>query len=161
MNRSTPLRRTAFRRIPQRIEGPAMERERHPIAPRPADAPRGTYVGGTSGVAVEKENALQHAGYMAAVRDLGYCMLCRRSCRPQFCHADMGKGERIKTDVRRGWPGCGPGEWGPGCHWLVGTSGNYAKQERRELEADLARRTRESVIAAGLWPARLPMWSEA
>jgi hypothetical protein len=162
VKRSAPLRRTAFRRIRQREEGPATQREPHPSALLPTAKPlhRGVYAGSTSGVPVPKENALQHAGYMAAVRNLGYCMLCRRACRPQFCHADMGKGERIKTDVRRGWPGCGPGKWGPGCHWLVGMSGQYPKEERRALEADLARRTRAAVIAAGLWPARLPRWGD-
>jgi hypothetical protein len=118
----------------------------------------GTYAGSTSGAQVTKENASQHQGYMAAVRDLGYCMLCGRSCRPQFCHGDMGKGERIKTDVRLGWPGCGPGDHGPGCHWIVGTSGQYEKYERRELEAELARKTRAAVIAAGTWPSSLPAW---
>lgn len=117
---------------------------------------RGTYEGASSGVVVEKEKPLQHAGYMAAVRNLGYCMLCRRACRPQFCHADMGKGERLKTDCRLGWPGCGPGEWGPGCHWLVGTSGNYEKSARRGLEAQLGCRTREAIKAAGTWPKHLP-----
>jgi hypothetical protein len=120
----------------------------------------GTYQGATSGEAVHKECPLQHAGYMAAVRALGYCMLCRRSCRPQFCHADQGKGERMKTDVRRGWPGCGPGDWGNGCHWLVGTSGQYEKEQRRQLEADLAWRTREAIKAAGTWPKGLPMLEE-
>lgn len=154
MKRRTPLRQS-------RASGPDTEREPRPMALVPTARPlhRGTYGGGTSGQPVVKENPLQHTGYMAAVRALGYCMLCRRACNPQFCHADMGKGERIKTDVRRGWPGCGPGEWGPGCHWLVGTSGNYQKEERRALEADLARRTRAAVLAAGTWPARLPMWN--
>jgi hypothetical protein len=155
----TPLKRTAFRR--SRPEGPTAAREPHPQARTVRPLVRGTYAGGTTGQAVAKENLLQHTGYMAAVRGLGYCMRCRRSCRPQFCHADMGKGVGIKTDVRRGWPGCGAGEWGPGCHWLVGTSGNYSKEQRRALEADLGRRTREAVKAAGTWPARLPMWSES
>jgi hypothetical protein len=124
-------------------------------------ARRGVYTGGTSGEPVKKENALQHTGYMAAVRALGYCMLCRRSCNPQFCHADQGKGERIKTDCRRGWPGCGPGEWGPGCHWIVGTSGQYEKAERRVIEERLGRKTRAAVQAAGTWPARLPQWEGA
>lgn len=127
------------------------------VAARPTTAT----MGGTTAAPAPKECALQHQGYMAAVRDLGYCMLCRRACRPQFCHADQGKGERIKTDVRRGWPGCGPGPWGAGCHWLLGTSGQYEKQERRALEDDLARRTRAAVLADGTWPRRLPMWSEA
>jgi hypothetical protein len=158
-------RRTPMRQRRVRAEGPTAAPEVKPWAAALAGASLkplrvASYQGGTSGERVEKENALQHQGYMAAVRDLGYCMLCRRSCRPQFCHADMGKGERIKTDVRRGWPGCGAGEWGPGCHWLVGTSGQYPKEERRALEAELARRTREAVKAAGAWPAHLPMWRE-
>lgn len=118
----------------------------------------GTYAGTTNGP-VTKEHASQHQGYMAAVRSLGYCMLCRRACRPEFAHADMGKGQSIKTDVRRGWPGCGLGPWGPGCHYLVGTSGQYEKAERRALEEDLGRRTRAAVLAAGTWPKRLPQWS--
>jgi hypothetical protein len=116
---------------------------------------RGTYDGGTAGEAVEKECASQHAGYMAAVRGLGYCMNCSRACRPQFCHADEGKGMGIKTDVRRGWPGC------PECHFLIGTSGTYTKAERRGIEARLAHKTRAAVAAAGTWPRALPKWSEA
>jgi hypothetical protein len=113
---------------------------------------RGTYTGGTSGKPVAKECASQHSGYMAAVRDLGYCMRCGRSCRPQFCHADQGKGTGIKTDVRRGWPGCVE------CHWLIGTSGTYSKDARRGIEARLGHKTRAAVKAAGAWPARLAMW---
>lgn len=114
----------------------------------------GTYGGTSSGEAVEKERMLQHAGYMAAVRDLGYCMNCGRACRPQFCHADFGKGQGIKTDVRRGWPGCAE------CHFLIGTSGTYSKAERRGIEARLAHKTRCAVKAAGTWPKRLPEWRE-
>lgn len=159
LKRKTPLRQ-------RRREGADTEREPKPWAVALASATlrplrAGTMAGGTSGKSVAKENALQHAGYMAAVRDLGYCMLCKRSCRPEFAHADFGKGKGIKTDVRLGWPGCGAGPWGPGCHWLVGTSGQYPKEERRALEADLARRTREAVKAAGTWPKRLPEWREA
>lgn len=114
----------------------------------------GTYAGGTSGDAVVKECASQHSGYMAAVRDLGYCMRCRIACRPQFCHRDMGKGMALKTDCREGWPGC------PECHHLVGTSGYFTKEERRALELVLGRRTRDAVRAAGTWPPPLPAWRE-
>ena len=119
---------------------------------------RAAVIGGGTAGPVPKECASQHAGYQDAVRDLGYCMLCRRHCRPQFAHADQGKGQGIKTDVRRGWPGCGPGAWGPGCHWIVGMSGQYTKEERRALEEDLGRRTRAAVLAAGTWPKRLEQW---
>lgn len=156
------MRRTPFRSKPlrqRRREGADVEREVKPWAAALSAAtlkPRAsTYAGGTSGEPVAKEEMSQHAGYMAAVRDLGYCMRCRIACRPQFCHADMGKGIGIKTDVRRGWPGCAE------CHWIVGTSGQYPKEQRRALEAELAQRTRQAVIAAGTWPANLPMYEEA
>lgn len=148
MKRRTPLRQS-------RREGADVEREVKPKAlasVKPLH--RGTYAGSTSGGPVRKEEMLQHAGYMAAVRDLGYCMRCRRACRPQFCHADQGKGMGLKTDVRRGWPGCAE------CHWLIGTSGQYSKDERRGIEARLAHKTRDAVVAAGTWPANLSKLEE-
>lgn len=137
----------------QWLEQQAARRERNLqalLAPSRA-LHKGTYAGGTAADA-KPEPMLQHAGYMAAVRDLGYCMRCRRSCRPQFCHRDQGKGMGLKTDVREGWPGCAE------CHFIVGTSGQYDRDERRALELELGRRTREAVKAAGTWPARLGMW---
>lgn len=115
---------------------------------------RGVYEGGGFVGAVDKENASQHDGYQDAVRGLGYCMLCRCECRPQFCHRDQGKGTGIKTDVRDGWPGC------PKCHVLVGSSGQFPKELRRELEDMLGRWTRKAVRQAGTWPATLAMVEE-
>jgi hypothetical protein len=150
MKRSKPMARRWIRRR----EAPNVPPNDRPMAPLRALTCIPNYSGCVSGVTVQKENALQHTGYMKAVRDLGYCMLCRVSCRPQFCHRDCGKGTGIKTDCREGWPGCAH------CHWVVGTSGQYHKQERRALELDLGWRTRQAVNAAGTWPARLPMWTE-
>lgn len=153
MKRGTPMKRTPFR---TKREGPAFHVEPKPRALGTLRPLRpGTYAGGTSGAQVDKEQASQHAGYMAAVRDLGYCMRCRCTCRPQFCHRDEGKGMGLKTDVREGWPGCAD------CHRLVGSTGFYPREEKRALELDLGRRTRHAVRAAGTWPARLPEWSEA
>jgi hypothetical protein len=115
---------------------------------------KGSYTGSTSGETVDKERASQHSGYMAAVRGLGYCMRCGLSCRPQFCHRDEGKGMGIKTDVRDGWPGCAE------CHWLIGTSGTYPKEERRAIEEELGRKTRQAVKADGTWPKSLPIPEE-
>lgn len=120
--------------------------------------PRASVMGGSvSGVAVEKEGAIQSEPYERAAKSLGYCMRCRVPCRPQFCHRDMGKGGGIKTDSREGWPGC------DACHSLLGGHNGgerMQKDQRRCEELDLGRRTRAAVIAAGLWPARLPMWNE-
>lgn len=123
-----------------------------------------------------KDNPLQHEGYMAAVRKLP-CYGCGVRGLTQFCHADIlgvgGKGERIKSDCRLGWPGCGPsfgmaelfsrgswGEGGNGCHWYVGTSGQMPKLERHEFEAQAGRETRATIKRMGLWPADLPEWTE-
>jgi hypothetical protein len=154
MMRRTPLKRTAFKRI-RRAEGPTIEREPKPRALstlKPLH--RGTYAGSTSGQPVEKEDASQSDAYMAAVRNLGFCMLCGLTCRPQFCHRDQGKGIGIKTDCREGWPGCAD------CHYMVGTSGRMAKEDRRALELALGEKTRAAILARGWWPKNLPMWRE-
>jgi hypothetical protein len=144
----------------RRKHEPAEPRERHPMALKPSGV-RSTYGGSLSGKAVAKERVLESAAYENAVRSLGYCVRCGRTCRPQFCHADQGKGTSIKTDVRRGWAGCG--YWSPedlGCHYIVGTSGEMPKAERRDEEDRLAEITRGEVLRRGLWPKSVPMWVE-
>jgi hypothetical protein len=155
MKRGAPLKRkTPLRQ--RRYEGADIEREPKPAArPRLKSLRRGTYAGGTTGLAVQKTRPLQHAGYMAAVRALGYCMRCGRACRPQFCHRDEGKGGAIKTDCREGWPGC------DACHSLLGGhagGGRMPKEQRRVEELELGRETRRAVEVAGTWPRTLAQW---
>ena len=124
-----------------------------PRAPvRPATR-RATYSAPAAIIVVPKAEILQHSGYMAIVRGFP-CMHCGRAPRSQFCHADEGKGTSLKTDCRRGWPGCAA------CHYLVGSTGKLGREGRRALEADYGARTRVQVLAAGLWPKRLPLWEE-
>lgn len=104
-------------------------------------------------VRISKEVPLQHEGYFNLVRAMP-CAHCGRAPRSQFCHADMGKGAGLKTDCRRGWPGCAT------CHYLVGSTGTFKRAERRELEERYGTQTRRAIVAAGLWPARLPRWAE-
>lgn len=142
------LRRTHFRskyQIPPRLR----DREPGPVIAR--QEPRGCYSGGTSGQPVEKECALQHAGYMDVVRAMP-CARCRAPPRSDFAHADMDKGIGIKTDCRRGFPACRP------CHTLLGSSGKIPRAERRDLEAQYGAQTRDEVLRLGLWPKRLPRW---
>lgn len=123
----------------------------------PAGPVRAVMGGSTSGKVVAKEEMLQHLGYMSVVRKLGYCMLCTRVPRKgflDFCHTDQGKGAGIKTDVRRGWPGCRD------CHTRVGSSGQIPREHKRELEDALAFVTRSKVRALGWWPTRLADWPE-
>jgi hypothetical protein len=105
-----------------------------------------------------KENVLESAAYENAVRDLGYCVRCGRVCRPQFCHRDEGKGAHLKTDVREGWAGCGPGPWGHGCHHYVGTSGKLPKEERRAEDLRCGALTRAALRQRGTWPKSVPEW---
>lgn len=106
---------------------------------------------------VPKELILQHSGYMAVVRTLP-CARCRwyRKGGIQFCHADLGKGQGLKTDCRRGWPGCGPHDGQEGCHHFVGRV--MTRAERRAFEAWAGAQTRAAVQQLGLWPRRLPAW---
>lgn len=125
-------------------------------APSPPVRPatrRATYAGQT-GEPIDKERAIQHAGYMSAVRGMP-CMRCGAPPRSYFCHSDQGKGLGIKTDCRRGWPGCSE------CHWLVGTSGILSRDERRQAEDDYAKATRAEIRASGKWPMNLPGWHDA
>lgn len=142
------LKRSAFKR-------PTLERVRTvhvPIAPENRRAASMTPVGDVV-VAVDKESALQHAGYMDLVRAMP-CAHCGRAPRSQFCHTDETKGMGIKTDCRKGWPGCDE------CHFAIGTQRVYPRNERRALEARYAAQTRDAILAAGLWPKTLPLWSE-
>lgn len=110
-------------------------------------------MGGTTAGAQPKECAVESAAYERAVRDLGYCMRCRCTCRPQFCHRDQGKGAGIKTDVREGWPGC------ERCHALLGGHAGGArmpKDNRRAEELHLGFLTRRALRERGTWPPSVP-----
>jgi hypothetical protein len=109
---------------------------------------RAAVMGGrTTGVVIQKENASQSQPYMRAAKALGYCMRCGCNSSLDFCHADMGKGQGLKTDVRRGWPGCRL------CHEIVGRE--LTKPVRRAVELLLGAMTRTEIEAAGTWPAKL------
>ena len=100
-----------------------------------------------------KEDAQQNAKYMDAVRSLP-CAHCGKGPRSEFCHSDEGKGMGIKSDCRTGWPGCHE------CHDAIGTRRIYDKEQRRAIEAVMAKATRAQIELLGLWPANLPRWDE-
>ncbi|MDB5731730.1 MAG: hypothetical protein JWQ03_1625 [Variovorax sp.] len=146
---STPSRDERVRERQGRINRHLRERLENMKTAPPVAAVMG---GSTSGKPIAKLEMLQHLGYMAIVKKLGYCMRC--GCVPrkgqlQFCHRDQGKGMGIKTDVRGGWPGCA------GCHHLVGTSGALSKEERRAEEDRLGAKTRAEIKRRGWWPKTL------
>jgi len=154
----TVLRRTAFKsKLPERVR--QRDREYIPSTLKPVTP--GSYGAcGERAEAIPKESVLVCEAYRVLVR-LMPCAHCGYPPRSQFCHSDEGKGMGLKTDDRRGWPGCGPHDHKPGCHHLIGSTGTFTKQQRRDLEDEYARRTRAEILARGLWPKRLPLWEES
>jgi hypothetical protein len=55
----------------------------------------------------------------------------------------------MKTDCPRGWPGCGPHGSSMGCHYLIGSTGTYSRDERRLMESRYAARARAEILKAG------------
>lgn len=158
MKRSAPLKRSGFK--PAR---PARPVKTIDYTPRPRAAAVAVHDGKARLVVpVPKQQPIQHEAYMAAVRKLP-CYRCGIAGFTQFCHADEGKGERIKSDCRLGWPGCGPhpdatGRLLPGCHYEVGSTGMLGKAGRRAFEKQAGHATRATIRALGQWPAALPEW---
>ena len=154
LQRSGSLRRTGFKRpIYTPPPSPPVTRGRGGVIQRITDTV----------VSAQKENVITSLVYQALVRTLP-CARCGIVGFTQFCHSDEGKGLGIKTDDRRGWPGCGPHLDGDqmvnGCHWFVGTSGKLKQAERRALEARMSAVTRQQILMRGLWPKSLPFWEE-
>lgn len=130
---------------------PVYSPPRQPLVPIPAEVIQRVSFGPAKLIELPKGETLQHAGYMDLVRDLR-CYRCGAAPRSQFCHADEGKGEGIKSDCRLGWPGC----WR--CHYDIGTARVLPKFERRAWEAEAGRATRAEINRMGRWPASLPQW---
>jgi hypothetical protein len=84
------------------------------------------------------------------------CMHCGRDAPSQVCHSDQGKGMGMKSSDYGCWPGCADGPLRKGCHSLVGSSGLFTREQRRELEYRHAERTRQKIKALGLWRADWP-----
>lgn len=152
MKRSAPLKRTPFKsKLPPRKEPKQLD-ACYTIKPK-AVACRIEGMADRMSVPVPKPESIQHRGYMNLVRAMA-CAHCNRPPRSVFCHSDEHKGMATKSDCRLGWPGC------PACHQMIGTDRIYPRDERREIEADMARRTRAAIRAAGAWPKNLPEWKE-
>lgn len=109
-------------------------------------------------VPLPKSEPARHERYRRLVALLP-CMNCGIEGFSNACHGDEGKGLGIKSDDRTCWPGCVDRPGLVGCHSLVGASGLYTRNERRELEQRYARATRARIKELGLWPADLE-WIE-
>ena len=110
-------------------------------------------------VVVAKEGAARSEEYRRLVAALP-CIVCGIAGISQAAHADMGKGQGIKTDDRTCYPACSTQPGRVGCHDMMGASGTLTKKERRAAERLYAQITRARIVADGLWPTGLLPWVE-
>lgn len=99
-------------------------------------------------VAVPKAKPWRSEEYRRLVAALP-CAHCGIEGFSQAAHSDEGKGMGIKSSDLTCYPACGPRHAYRGCHWNIGTSGRYSKDERRKLEAEYAAKTRKALEDQG------------
>lgn len=110
---------------------------------------------------VEKFEYVRSEPYRRLVAALP-CIHCGIEGYSQHAHANEGKGARMKTDDRTGFPLCCTRPGIEGCHadfdqYRLVTGGRDA---HRALAREWGAATREQIINSGLWPEKLPQWNE-
>lgn len=155
MNRATLKPGKGFRR-------PTIERKRTIHTPVPESQRRGSMapVAGIPASAIAKQNAIEHEGYRRLVAAMP-CMNCRINDNSQAAHPNTGKAKGMKADDRLCFPLCAVRFNAPGCHYLFDQHQLFPRAERAGVEQRWAAETRAAILAAGLWPKTLPLWSEA
>lgn len=106
-------------------------------------------------VPVPKSAPVVHEGYRRLVSLLP-CINCGAIGRSQAAHGPtLGKG--IKADDRTCVPLCADitARWG--CHTLVDRYMLFTRAERAQRMAEWGRQTRAQIVAAGHWPAAVPL----
>jgi hypothetical protein len=87
-----------------------------------------------------KERIVRSEAYLRAVASLP-CWRCGICGFSQACHGDAGKGMAMKACDLTAWPGCGPRQNEPGCHYLIGSTGRLTREMRRSIEKQAAEET--------------------
>lgn len=146
------LRRTGFRR---KVYVPAA------AAPLRALA-RAGLIARVSGdvLALPKERVIRHEGYRRLVAAMP-CKNCGTIGYGQAAHPNAGKGMSLKTDDRLCFSLCCDRPGVRGCHGAFDQGAAFSKEGRRLIEQAWGADTRRQIIAAGDWPADLPLWSES
>jgi predicted aminopeptidase len=93
-----------------------------------------------------KAAPVRSEAYRRAVATLP-CWFCGVHLHTQAAHGDEGKGGMLKSNDLTCWPGCGPHDGLPGCHYIMGSTGSFTQSERRAMEVMAARHTQYTLIA--------------
>jgi hypothetical protein len=166
MKRSTPLKRTGFKRPELALAAPT-DREKR-LADRAARAAASakataTLVPSSSlgpcsaapATAVEKDPALRSEPYRRFVASLP-CVICKVPGYSQAAHANTGKGMGLKACDSTLFPACADRPGVRGCHSQLDQGALFAKAVRRELEPAWAADTQRKAMAAEAWPKGWP-----
>lgn len=147
MKRGKPLARSGFR--------PKPRPDRTPVVLVPLTRPA-RYARATMALPVPKDEPVRSEPYRRLVAALP-CMLCGIEGFTQHAHGNRSKGMGLKTCDLFAFPLCAPRPGAAGCHAQLDQGTLFPKAARREIEQEWARRTVQFVIAAGQWPAGLPV----
>lgn len=135
------MKRSGFRR-------PVLERERAPLIGMRER--RGVLAPVTDVVVARPKLVLvdsePYRRYVAALP----CWRCLIWNHSQAAHGDQDKGKSIKTCDLTCYPACGPHDLLPGCHYIIGSTGTYPREERRDLEKQAAQDTRATLVLRSL-----------
>lgn len=117
---------------------------------------RGTYASSTPVITVPKVVPVVSETYrrLVAARP---CKLCGIAGFSQAAHPNTGKGQGTKTDDRLCFPLCCDRPGVVGCHGLFDQHALLSKEARRAIEPAWGADTRRAILAAGDWPAQLPL----
>ena len=149
------MNRSSFKR-------PTLERTRTLHTPVPEHLRRGSMapVAGIPASAIEKDNPVSCEAYRRLVAAMP-CMNCRINDNSQAAHPNTGKAKGMKADDRLCFPLCAVRFNAPGCHYLFDQHQLFPRSERAGVEQQWGAETRAAILAAGLWPKNLPLWTEA
>lgn len=89
------------------------------------------------------------------------CANCGRVGRSQHAHTNAGKAKGMKNDDRDAMPLCADDYGLLGCHSRFDRYALFlGRDEHVRMGAQWAAETRQKIDNMGLWPAKLPRWTE-
>lgn len=161
MKRSTPMKRSKPLARGSGFKPKALP-PREPMPAYRLARPCSAAVISSTAVTVPKEAPVRSETYRRLVASLP-CIFCGVEGFTQHAHGNTGKGAALKTDDRFAFPLCTERPGVQGCHSKFDQGALFTKLVRREVEMEWARRTVRFLIAAGQWPAKLPVpdWAAA
>jgi hypothetical protein len=108
-------------------------------------------------MAQPKECAVRSEPYRRLVAAMA-CKACGISGYSQAAHPNTGKGAGIKADDRECFALCCDRPGVRGCHPQFDQGAMFSKAVRQAIEPVWAADTRRAIVAAGQWPANLPLY---